>query len=668
VRRLWIAEALDKRISLILNAIWNKLALVLPAALVCCLAHCGAAIPAPEKLLPEDTLVLVTAPDWARFKEVCLRAPEIRLWQDEAMRPFRSKLVSKCKEELVEPLERELKLSLGSLASLPQGQLTFALTQNGWQGKAGQAPGWLLLVDAREHSGQLTTNLAAFRKHWVEAGKSIRTEKIRDLEFSVLLLSSNDVPKGLAKFLPRRLAYQEVGAENEPKPTPARSELVIGQADSLLVAGNSTKAVEKVVIRLAGGALPVLGDQAAYSADHRAFFREAPAYAWVNAKALLDLLCRQWAEKKENPEAPSPVEEPPPDKLVAAYGLTGLKTVALGLEISNEGLLFRAFLGVPEAARQGLLKILTGEAKESSPPPFVPANTVKFQRWRLDGSKAWTTFEKILADLSPEAPNGLKLIFETAGAKARETEPGYDLKGALLSNLGDDLITCQKAPRGLTPGEVGPGPSLCLLGSANPEQLAAALKALFVIFPGGDSATEREFLGRRVFSVPLPATLPVPLPEGARPPGPATLHYAASRDYVALSTEASLLEEYLRSSQNQGRSLRETPGLPEAAQKVTGPGTDMFGYENRVEIMRGAFEAFKKDSASSTNGSGPSPWPALPGMTAPQQSLREWVDFSLLPPFDKVAKYFHFLVYGGSASVDGLTFTLFAPMPPALGH
>lgn len=87
-----------------------------------------------------------------------------------------------------------------------------------------------------------------------------------------------------------------------------------------------------MVLRLAGGALPALGDQAAYRPDHEAFFRGAPAYAWVNAKALVDLLCRQGAEKKENPEAPSPMEEIPLDKLAPAYGLTGLRTIALSLE------------------------------------------------------------------------------------------------------------------------------------------------------------------------------------------------------------------------------------------------------------------------------------------------------------------------------------------------
>ncbi len=299
----------------------------------------------------------------------------------------------------------------------------------------------------------------------------------------------------------------------------------------------------------------------------------------------------------------------------------------------------------------------------------MPANTVNFERWRFDGPKTWTALEKILADLSPQSVEALGLIFETAQAKAREKEPGYDLKQALFGNLGDDLIVYEKPPRGQTPAEPGSPPSIALLGSPNPEQLAAAFQALLVILPSADAATEREFLGRKIRSVPLPASLPLPLAESsAWAARPASLHYAASRDYVALSTDASLLEEYLRSNETQGKALREIPGLAEAAQKVTGPGTAFFGYENRLETTRAAFEAFRADPAPSTQGRAGSFWLALLGMAAPQQSVRAWLDVSLLPPFARVGKYFHFAVSGASASVDGLTYKVFFPVPPAMGH
>ena len=157
-------------------------------------------VPAPEKLLPDDTLSMVTAPNFAKLRELFQPSPLNQLWNDPAMKPFRDKFMAKCQEELLTPIERELNLNLKSFVNLPQGQVTFALTRDGWQGGAEHPPGWLLLLDTGAKSGQLQSSLAGLRKKWVDANRPIRTEKIRGFEFSVLPLCSNDIPKALQKL------------------------------------------------------------------------------------------------------------------------------------------------------------------------------------------------------------------------------------------------------------------------------------------------------------------------------------------------------------------------------------------------------------------------------------------------------------------------------------
>src|SRR6266404_1613384 len=190
------------------------------------------------------------------------------------------------------------------------------------------------------------------------------------IECSVIPVSSNDVPATLKKFFPEQAQVQELGAEDSTKKTPPKSEIVIGQFESLLILANSTKLAEKIVGRLTGSAVPGLGDLAAYNANHQALFREAPGYGWVNVKAFIDVFNRKATEKK-NPEAPDPFSSIKPEKIISASGLAGLKTLAFNFQYSNEGSSVEFFLGVPEGARQGLFKILAGEAKESNPPNFV---------------------------------------------------------------------------------------------------------------------------------------------------------------------------------------------------------------------------------------------------------------------------------------------------------
>ena len=632
-------------------------------AVIFCLGVRGhAAVPAPEKLLPDDTLLMVNAPDFLKIRQIYKSSPQSQLWNDPAMRPFKEKFLSKWNDDFVKPLERELNVHFADYSSLPQGQVTLAVTLNGNEAKDDQPPGLLLLVDTREKSSQLKTNLADLRKKWTDAGKSMKTEKLRNYDFSVLSLSSNDVPKTLRKVFPQRAQAQEASSEDESKKSETRTELIVGQAESLLIVCNSTKLVEKIVTHLAGGGtLPSLSDVAAYDANHQALFRASPAYGWVNTKAIVDIITKQASEKKE-PDADDPLGSMNPGKIMAAIGFAGLKSVAFNFQNQPEGSIFQLFLAVPEGSRQGLFKILAGEAKDSNPPAFVPGDAVKFQRWRIDAQKAWATLEKMLGDISPQAVSQLNFLLDMANTAAKEKDPAFDVKKSFIGNLGDDLITYQKAPQGATATDLRSPPSLFLLGSPNPEQLAAALKSILgFLNQQAGAPTEREFLGHKIFTLPVPQ---LPLPMAAGKPGPPRkLNYTASGGYVAMSTDATLVEEYLRSTENQGKTLRQTSGLTEAAQKVTGPGTALFGYQNQIETTRAIFELLKKDPGSITNAS---PLAAIPGMPNPQAFIKDWFDFSLLPSFDKISKYFYFVVYGGSATSQGLSFKLFTPAPPQL--
>ena len=186
---------------------------------------------------------------------------------------------------------------------MPQGQLTLAVTQNGWTGGDGPTPGILLLLDTRGKSDLLKTNLAALRKKWADAGKPVRNETVRGISFSVVPLSSNDLPATLAGILPRRQPVQELGKDNKPPPP---GEIVVGQYESLLIVGSSLKAVEPVAIRLTGGAVPPLADNAVFAADRLARFPTRRIYyGWFNAKTVFDVLS-QFRHRNQTPMHPAP--------------------------------------------------------------------------------------------------------------------------------------------------------------------------------------------------------------------------------------------------------------------------------------------------------------------------------------------------------------------------
>jgi hypothetical protein len=182
------------------------------------------------------------------------------------------------------------------------------------------------------------------------------------------------------------------------------------------------------------------------------------------------------------------------------------------------------------------------------------------------------------------------------------------------------------------------------------------------VMPMQGKVKEREFLGRKVYSMNLP---PTPAPGGGKSIEK-TLNYTASGGFVAISLDVAMLEEFMRNSEGPGKTLRDAPGLADAAQKVGGMGTGLFGYENQAETMRSAVETLKKESGTLANLFSGSPLAGRLGMAEDSNKFKDWVDFSLLPSYDKIAKYFYISVWSGSVNADGLSFRLYAPNPPQM--
>ena len=649
---------------------------LLPAIAALCVTTSLHAAPVPpaEKLLPDDTLVMFTVPESAKLQEISKTSPAAQLWNDAAMKPFRDKFMTKLREELIVPLERELGVKLDTYAALAQGQATLALTANGWQGEKDKTakPGLLFLLDARDKQGDLEKALKDFRAKWTDKGKPLRIEKVRDVEFMIVTMTTNDIPDTLSRLLPGRSKVRELGdeeSENEDKTADAsagKSEIIIGRVDSVFIAGNSLKAIERVVSQLTGGSEPVVADVAQFQSCQPVFFREAHAYGWVNAKKLVEAMTKVSARREEASEdAPDPFATMKPEKILDAAGLGGLRNAAFAYQDSADGPVLHFHLGVPESERKGLLKIFAGEPRETTPPPFVPADAVKFMRWRVDGQKSWSTLTSSMNEIAPQIMGMVDYFLSTANELGKLKDENFDLRRQLIGNLGDDVISFGKKPRSAELADLMNPPEIMMIGSKKAEEMVSALKLTFGAFTGrGKPPEEREFLGRKIYTVTTTAA-PQLDPTNIKAQ---KLHLSHSGGYVLIANDEAALEEYLRNGEAQPKPLSETVGLQDAMARVTGPGTSLFGFENQVEAQRAAFDLIRKTLGADGKVSpgGMTPVSESFGIEMPTESLKAWFDYSLLPPFDAVAKYHHFVVYGGSANVDGLTLKMFVPVPPGL--
>lgn len=624
--------------------------------LISCAFASLAAVPPPEKLLPADTVAVLTIPDYAKSSAVWKQAPASQLWADPSMKAFRDKFMAKFQSDLVEPLEKQLGVKFSEYLELAQGQVTFALTANDWNSAgAPKEPGVLVLIDARDKGDSLKAKLAALKTKWVDGGQQVRVEKIRDVEFTTLIFKSGELKKSLGKAFPNSKQADESLEPPKPGDAEKNSELIVGQSGSLFIVGTAAKPIEKVLANQAGSGTATLSEQAAFAASHGPLFRDAQVYGWINTKTIMDTAMKTLDKESGGKQQGRGGMGPRPDQIMGAVGLTGLQTMAFHLRDTGDGQMLGFNLGVPESQRRGLFKIFAFESKDANPPAFVPADAVKFSRIRLDLQKSWAALEAAVTEAVPQAGTLIKMMMDNAG---KDKDPNFDLRKNLIANLGDDVISYQKAPRKQTISDLNSPPSLILIGSPRAEQMASAIKALGAVMPQ-PKVKEREFLGRTVYALGLP---PASGADGR--PVERTLHYAGSGGYVAMSTDIAMLEEFLRSGDSTGKALRDVAGLKDAAQKVGGMATGMFGYENTVETARSAIEILKKDSGSLASLLGGSPMAGQ--LEDSMEKFKEWVDFSLLPSFDKIAKYFHITVASGAVTAEGMSFKVYTPNPPQL--
>lgn len=613
------------------------------AALFLAASPLRAAIPPAENLLPADTLAFFAVPDCAAARAAAKSSPNWMFWADPAMKPFHDKFAAKFNEQFVAPLERDLGLRVADFTDLPQGQFTLAMTINGSNGHDDVPPGFLLLLDAREKSDLLKTNLAALVKKWTDAGRPLRTEQLHGLSFTVVPLSSND----FAGLFPQKTPVAELG--KEPAKPAKPGEIYFTQYQSLLIAGNSPKVVEPVAAHLTGGSEPAIADNPIFAADNVSQFRDHPQYyGWFNGKGFFGLLS-QAPPSSDDDEPPSSLPNVSAGKAISALGLNSVRSVTFALRDTREGSLLTVHVAAPESERAGLSKILALPPKDASVPPFVPADAVKFTRIRLDGKQLWAEIQKMVANVSPSGQASLNAIINIANSMGQQKTPGFDLRTDLFENLNDDLITYQKPVAGNNVAELSSPPTLYLIAVSNPDTAINAIKTVLAMSNPGDSDSKpREFQGRKIYSIGLkPTAAGGALQQHA-------LYLSSSAGYVALSTDSSILEEFLRNADGKNQPLRENAGLINAMQHLGGAGGGLFSYENQKETMRVTFKAVKNSVAADT---------ALK-MFPP--SFRAWFDFSLLPDYDLVSKYFYLSVFTGSANSEGLTFRAYAPRPPQL--
>ena len=145
-----------------LASLYVALALALPAF---------AAVPPAEKLLPADTLAVVTVPDWDQAAAAAKDFSLAQLWRDPAMKPFVEKFDRKL-GELIGQGDKNFAGDWAEFKPLVGGQVTLAVIRNDWQGEPNTGPDVVVFLDVKDKAKALRAFLDRCEKRDTEVVRS----------------------------------------------------------------------------------------------------------------------------------------------------------------------------------------------------------------------------------------------------------------------------------------------------------------------------------------------------------------------------------------------------------------------------------------------------------------------------------------------------------------
>ena len=579
---------------------------------------------APETILPPTTFAVVSVPDMNAARAAWSRTPMVRMWNDKEMAAFAGKLENAFREKVLAEVEEKANFKFSEYWNLAQGQATMGLTLIPGE----QKPGMYLLVDAGKKSKGLAEKIGKLRETLVENEVPHKRHRIRGTD-AISITPPNDEFDGMSVY--------------------------IGQAGSLFIVTNHEQLHEQIVALHQGAGGKSLAKVPGFAARHRAQFKNALAYGWLDFAVVVEKGLEA-AEAFEDPDAEPAFGEPTVDGVITALGLKGLRSISFSAHQDKDGELIDLFVDVPEAGRRGLLALFAPDAEAAGPPLFVGANVTSFARFRRNGQTAWKVFTGMLAEISPAAPIALGAL----DGFAQQNDPNFSFKEQIIDKLGDDFIMMEMArpDAGNDLGDLISSSTLFMFKSRKPAVTLGALQTIIKLAVPVP-AESREFLGRTIHSYDI-------VGEG----GDTGLHLSIAGGYLILSSSAKAIEDHLRGPGKDAQPLAKSAALKKAAAKVGGM-KGAFAYENQQHMLGPIFKMLKNnpnviEQTLDNLPIGPDqeidPDTGLP--VAPDFS--DWLDFKLLPDFAKIKKYLHITVSGVEVNEAGIRFRTFSPTPPTL--
>ena len=592
-------------------------------------------LPKTARLVPPETIVLADINNfnqlWTQFEKTNI----YQLYKDPAMAAFINNFKTRLQEKKQQP-ESEYLRTIIDAGVLPQGRLAAALVIDKQTPEANEPP-VLVIAQWGDKIDKIKEAIDKIVGKAVEDGAHRQTEDYRGVEIVTI----------------------------ESKPPQSLNYCFI---DDCLIGSTNPNVLKFVIAQVRGADSTTLDDDRDFAATMNAV---NPSNAgridlYVNIKQIL---------KTELTEDTTGKTKTLIDNLglnnVTSFG--GCIEPAGGPGDSTTG---KAILKI-DGAKEGICKALDLESAPIRIPPFIDTSSCSISVVNLNIKKAFGELTNILTRFSPQMASLMYMPILPPGPQG---EPGLQLKSDIIDYLGSQIIIAQSIDKSQPEGsaarssqEEPPVQTRSVIAIAI-ENRAALEKSLSMIHskmiaPNNPDATH-QLLGYTIYTVDLSGLLPMlggpgrkPMRASAEPGAPKIppSAFTVTDTHLIFSTE-SAVEQAIRMMSSSAESLSSQRWFNEARSNIPSA-VGMAELQDNAASGEYLWSTMRQSKKPDTAGSSDKKSEISVGVTS--QSLFPQImfsqggglfDFSLLPEFDAVKKYFGVSAFYGISRQDGFFF------------
>ncbi|TKJ39486.1 MAG: hypothetical protein CEE38_01765 [Planctomycetes bacterium B3_Pla] len=591
-------------------------------------------LPETAKLVPPETVMLVDIGNFSQLKAQFEKTSIYRLYKDPAMKAFVDDIKAKWQKTLTEEAGDDGfgKIIADAVTMLPQGRAAVALVLDERIEDTNEPP-VVFITQWGENAGKVRETVAKIVSKAVDEKDARRqTEDYRGVGITIVTA----------------------------KPSDALSYCFID--DCLILSGN-TDTLKFVIAQIKGADSPTLADDDDYAATLRAVGPSAEGQIdiYVNIKQLAKMA----VAKDTTGNAKTIMTNLGFDNVIS---LGCSINVAGGQGGTSSG---KALLKI-DGAKKGIPKMLEVETAPLRMPQFISASAYVVSFTNLNVKKAFTELSNILTSFSPQFPAMLYMPLSPPGPQG---EPPLQLKSGIIDHLGSQIVFAQsinKAPGGAESQNFAQPQPLFALAIENRSALEKSLLLIHsgMIAPNNPDA-RRELLGHTIYSLDLSGIMPMlggagagrpmqaPMPGGA--PGISKTAFTVTDTHLIFATEAAVEQAIRTLSSTGSESLDSVKWFARAKSNIpsvvglAGLKDMAASIEQLWSVLRELKKAEKNKDPNAQINVGTGLGSGLPQMILSQADA-DMPDFSLLPEFDIVRKYFGLAASYGISRQDGFFF------------